>query len=177
LPGARRNETEHGAQGCDPGGVSGTSRGAAGARRFVRSGPVIWRETPARFPRLPVVPRLSPFRNLALVLAALVCPSIWGQAPVSGVISMPFQYVSRHVMVEASVGSSDPIWLVVDTGAGSTLIDSQVATALHLELNGRVTVGGAGAGTQTGSFVRGAQYQFANKANPPQNIRTRLSRL
>src|SRR5262249_34212265 len=76
----------------------------------------------------------------------------------------------RHVMVEASVGSSDPIWLVVDTGAGSTLIDSQVATALHLELNGRVTVGGAGAGTQTGSFVRGAQYQFANKAIAPQKI-------
>ena len=75
-------------------------------------------------------------------------------------VSIPFELASRHIILKVTVNRSRPLSFVLDTGANSAIIRTDVAKELGLKLEGSVTARGAGAGTQQGSFVRGAAWSL-----------------
>ena len=63
-------------------------------------------------------------------------------------------------MVKVTIGQSRPFSFILDTGADATIIRTDVAKELGLKLEGTVNIGGAGAGSQTGYFVRDASWSL-----------------
>jgi PDZ domain/Aspartyl protease len=69
-------------------------------------------------------------------------------------VTIPFELVTRHIMVKVRVNNSRPLSFVFDTGDKVGIVDLDVATELGLKLEGQVHVGGAGAGELAGSSVK-----------------------
>lgn len=76
--------------------------------------------------------------------------------PAAAPISIPFELVTRHVVVKVRINNSRPLSFVFDTGDKVAIVDLARAQELGLDLHGEVHVGGAGSGKLTGSLVRGA---------------------
>lgn len=102
------------------------------------------------------------FRPLSIVLVLLVLtPGLSQQtAPAPNVVSIPFEMVTRHIVVKVTVDKSRPLSFVFDTGAGRGIIDIDRAKELGLNLHGRIKVGGAGAQTQSGAMVQDANWSL-----------------
>jgi hypothetical protein len=58
-------------------------------------------------------------------------------------VSVPFQFIENHLFLTAVVDCREGLW-VLDTGASMSVIDSDFASRLGLELSGTVTGSGAG---------------------------------
>ena len=86
------------------------------------------------------------------------------------VVAIPFELAGRHIIVKVTVGASRPLSFVFDTGAHAAIIRMDVAKELGLRLEGEVRSGGAGPGTQTGSFVRGAQWSLVGLSGGAQPL-------
>ena len=65
-------------------------------------------------------------------------------------ISVPFELVTRHIMIPVSVNGGAPLWFVLDTGDKVGIIDLDHATRMKLTLDREVQVGGVGAQRLTG---------------------------
>lgn len=63
----------------------------------------------------------------------------------SSAASIPFQVMGNHAYVEARIGDSRPLHMVIETGAGATSLDSAAASELKLTSLGQATALGAGA--------------------------------
>ncbi len=68
----------------------------------------------------------------------------WLKAP--GTARIPFEYLSNHVWIRASVNGGPPADFLYDTGASVTVIDSAYAARIGLATEGAVHAVGAGAG-------------------------------
>jgi len=79
----------------------------------------------------------------------------------SSSLKIPFELSINLILLQARVNDSAPLWFILDTGASSTVIDSQLAKALGLRARGRV-VGTGGAGTATALLFRGNSLKFPN---------------
>ena len=75
-------------------------------------------------------------------------------------VTIPFELVSRHVMVPVSVNDSRPLSFILDTGADGAIVRMETAQALHLTLDRNVRSGGAGPGTQQGKTVNDARWSL-----------------
>lgn len=73
-------------------------------------------------------------------------------------ITIPFELVTRHIMLKVKVNNSRPLSFVFDTGDKVGIVDAEVAKELGLKLEGQVHVGGAGADTLPGSLVKEARW-------------------
>jgi Aspartyl protease/PDZ domain len=73
-------------------------------------------------------------------------------------VSIPFELVTRHVVVKVRINNSRPLSFVFDTGDKVAIVDLARAQELGLDLHGQVQVGGAGSGRLNGSQVRGATW-------------------
>ena len=73
-------------------------------------------------------------------------------------VSIPFELVTRHVIVKVRINNSRPLSFVFDTGDKVAIVDLARAQELGLNLHGQVNVGGAGSGKLTGSLVQGATW-------------------
>src|SRR5437660_319081 len=76
-------------------------------------------------------------------------------------LKIPFEISYNLILVQARVNDSAPLWFILDTGASSTVIDSQLAKALRLKPRGRF-VGTGGAGTATAVTFKGNSLKFPN---------------
>jgi hypothetical protein len=104
-------------------------------------------------------------RRLIALLLIVVC-SLAGasrkiaaaaqKAPQSSPVVIPFEMVTRHIMIKVRINNSAPLWFILDTGDKVAIVDLARAKTLGLNLQGEVHVGGAGAGVLTGSAVRDA---------------------
>ena len=72
-------------------------------------------------------------------------------------VTIPFELNGRHIILKGKV-NGQPTTFVLDTGDQVAIVDSEVAKRLNLTLAGDVRVGGAGAGTLTGSMVKEASF-------------------
>ena len=70
-------------------------------------------------------------------------------------VSLPFELSSNHVYIEGRVGDSRPLHILIDTGAGGSVINSFTARELGLEVVGRLEARGGGEGSQDLGFVEG----------------------
>jgi hypothetical protein len=91
----------------------------------------------------------------SLVLAATIVPPLAAEAHCPGnVASVPFRLVNRHWIVLAlSIDHTGPYNFLLDSGAQITMIDPSLATALHLDTQGRAEVVGVGSG-QSASYAQ-----------------------
>jgi hypothetical protein len=80
--------------------------------------------------------------------------------PAAAPVTIPFELITRHIMVKARVNNSRPLWFVFDTGDKVGIIDLERAGEIGLDLQGRVRVGGAGSDTLQGAYVRNATWKL-----------------
>lgn len=73
-------------------------------------------------------------------------------------VSIPFELVTRHIVVKVRINDSRPLSFVFDTGDKVGIVDIGVAKELGLNLHGQVRIGGAGSETLTGSMIAGAKW-------------------
>src|SRR5688500_7167531 len=107
---------------------------------------------------------------ILLVLLALATGLAQQTAPATKPVSIPFEMVTRHVVVKVTVDKSRPRSFVLDTGAGRGIIDIDRARELGLNLQGGIRVGGAGAQTQTGALVQNARWSLLGMENFSQPV-------
>lgn len=79
-------------------------------------------------------------------------------------VTLPFELVTRHIVLPATVNQSRPLSFVLDTGANSVIVDLGRAKELGLSLAGEVKAGGVGSQTTTGSFVKDATLSVSGVA-------------
>src|ERR1051325_5762723 len=65
-------------------------------------------------------------------------------APSSAPVTIPFELVTRHIVVKVRINNSRPLSFVFDTGDKVGIVDLDVANEFGLKLEGQVRVGGAG---------------------------------
>jgi hypothetical protein len=85
-------------------------------------------------------------------------------------VTIPFELVARHIMVKVRINNSRPLSFVFDTGDKVGIVDTEVAKELNLGLEGQVRVGGAGADTMLGSYVKGASWSLPELAGFSQPV-------
>jgi aspartyl protease/PDZ domain-containing protein len=78
------------------------------------------------------------------------------KSPQPSPVVIPFEMVTRHIMIKVKINNSAPLWFILDTGDKVAIVDLARAKSLGLNLQGEVHVGGAGPGVLTGSTVRDA---------------------
>lgn len=83
--------------------------------------------------------------------ADLANPVVWLKQP--GVAHLPFEYLSDHVWLRASVNGGPPADFIYDTGASLTVLDSAYAASIGVAGEGRLQGQGAGS-VGTGAFGR-----------------------
>lgn len=66
---------------------------------------------------------------------------------------IPFVLSSNHIYIPVAVGDSKPLNFVLDSGAGSPVVDTDVAKELGLVLVGKIAARGAGEGTQEANLM------------------------
>ena len=98
-------------------------------------------------------------------------------------VTVPFELVNRHVVIQVRVNSSRPLSFVLDTGDKYAIIDLGRAKELGLNLQGELRAAGAGSERPTGSFVKDSTFtipglagfsQPVNIALPIGNLASRL---
>jgi hypothetical protein len=72
--------------------------------------------------------------------------------------TIPFELVTRHIVLKVSINNSRPLSFVLDTGDKYAVVDLDRARELGLTLQGEVKTRGAGPETRTGAFVRDASF-------------------
>jgi Aspartyl protease/PDZ domain len=76
-------------------------------------------------------------------------------------VKIPFELSSNLILLQAKVNDSGPLWFILDTGADSTVIDSELAKDLRLTPRGKV-VGTGSAGTAPAIVYRGVSIELPN---------------
>ena len=87
-------------------------------------------------------------------------------------VTIPFELVNRHVVIQVRVNNSRPLSFVLDTGDKFAIIDLERAKELGLTLQGELSAGGAGSERPTGAFVRNSTFTIPGLAgfSQPVNI-------
>jgi len=97
---------------------------------------------------------------VAFVVGATAPRASDAQSTAPAPLAIPFELVTRHIIVQVSVNKSRPLAFVLDTGANQAIVRMDVAKELGLSLIGSVSAGGAGAGRQTGQRVEKATWSL-----------------
>lgn len=74
-------------------------------------------------------------------------------------LRIPFELYANVVLLRARVNNSAPLWFLLDTGAGGSLIDSRHARGLGLKYLDRADIRGMG-GSVEGSYFGGATLRL-----------------
>ena len=97
--------------------------------------------------------------SLLLSTAASRSNSIQSQgANQASIVTIPFEMVNRHIVLQVQVDNSRPLSFVLDTGDQFAIINLERARELELKLEGEIHMGGAGSAISTGSFVRDSRF-------------------
>jgi hypothetical protein len=113
-------------------------------------------------------------RLIALVLVLGFCIAASRVVPAAQQVAeplvIPFELVTRHIMIRVQINNSDPLWFIFDTGDKVAIVDIGRARSLGLTLHGEVNVGGAGAGALKGATVRDASLTVIGVQGNPQPV-------
>jgi Aspartyl protease len=102
-------------------------------------------------------------RRLITLLLTLACGFVGAshqivpaaqKAAEPGPVVIPFELVTRHILIRVRINNSASLWFIFDTGDQVAIVDLGRTKSLGLNLRGETNVGGAGAGTLKGSYVR-----------------------
>ena len=128
--------------------------------------------------------RIGPVVGLVAGLSLLTLLALAARGPVEaapraarlhfdrqGHARIPFDLRSQHVWVRGRVNGSDSIWIVIDTGASSSVLDEKVARDLSLKVSGHHEALGAG-GRQASSTVEDVTIELAGLSLHRRNMDT-----
>jgi len=76
-------------------------------------------------------------------------------------LGIPIELNNNHIYLKTKVNGSEPIWFVLDTGADFTVIDTNRANELELELQGSLQGGGAGEGSVEVALINDVSFEVA----------------
>lgn len=117
---------------------------------------------------------------LSLIVFGLLLPTtasrtIQSQSNIvapSAAVTIPFELVNKHVVIQVKVNNSRPLSFVLDTGDKFAIIDLERAKELGLTLQGEISAAGAGSERPTGAFVRNSTFTVPGLAgfSQPVNI-------
>jgi hypothetical protein len=87
----------------------------------------------------------------SISLAAIALPTLHSEPHCPGnIASLPFHLVHRsRIIVPVVINHTGPYEFLLDTGAGSTIVDPALATELHLKTQGSAEIVGVGFNTHT----------------------------
>jgi hypothetical protein len=87
----------------------------------------------------------------SISLAAITLPTLHSQPRCPGnIASLPFHLAQRsRTIVPVVINHTGPYAFLLDTGAGSTIVDPLLATELHLKTQGSAELVGVGFNTHT----------------------------
>ena len=85
-------------------------------------------------------------------------------------IEIPFEMVTRHIIVKVKINNSRPLSFVFDTGDKVGIIDLNRAKELGLKLGREVRVGGAGPGQLVGATVEDSSWSLEGLNNFSQPV-------
>jgi Aspartyl protease len=86
---------------------------------------------------------------------------------------IPFEMHNNLIFFPLQIaGSSEHLWFTLDTGAGSTYLDSAVAKRLALQTSGSGEVQGAGAGEVTVKFVESLTFELPGLTSSGHRVNT-----
>jgi hypothetical protein len=114
--------------------------------------------------------------TLLLILACGVAGASHQSVPAAqkagepGPVVIPFELVTRHILIRVRINNSAPLWFIFDTGDKVAIVDIGRARSLGLNLQGETNVGGAGAGTLKGSYVRDASLNVVGVEGKSQPV-------
>jgi hypothetical protein len=109
------------------------------------------------------------FSLLVTTTASRAITNTFQQAAPASVVSIPFELATRHIMLKVKVGET-PLSFILDTGDRYAIINLERAKQLGLKLEGQVRVGGAGAETSIGSFVKESSFTIPGLAGFSQPV-------
>ena len=75
-------------------------------------------------------------------------------------VTIPFELVTRHIMLKVRINNSRPLSFVFDTGDKVGIVDTEVAKELGLKMEGQLRIGGAGGDTLPASFIKDATWSL-----------------
>jgi len=110
------------------------------------------------------------FLSLILVSTPLCVAQTPAPSATTTPVTIPFELVTRHIVVKVRINDSRPLSFVFDTGDKVGIVDTDVAKELGLKLDGQLRVGGAGADSLPGSFVKEATWSLPGLAGFSQPI-------
>ncbi len=88
-------------------------------------------------------------------------------------IVVPFELNADGIFFRLQIaGSSEHLWFSLDTGAGSSYLDSGVAKRLGLQTSGSGTVHGAGAGTVPVNFIELVTFELPGLTSSGHRVNT-----
>ncbi len=108
-------------------------------------------------------------RFASLVLSATLVPALAAETHCPGnVASVPFRFVSRHLIVLAvSINHTGPYDFLLDSGTQITMIAPSLAASLHLGTHGVAVVAGFGSGNSASyaqlDLVEAGSHAVANQ--------------
>src|SRR5436305_4775951 len=83
--------------------------------------------------------------------------------------NIPFELHNNHIYLQVKVNNSEPLWLILDTGA-SSIISRKRAESLDLKFRGREQGFGVGENAVEASFVEGVSLKISGATLSRQKI-------
>ena len=109
----------------------------------------------------------------AQALAAVSAPAPYKFSSARKRIVVPFELSQDGIFFRLQIaGSSEPLWFSLDTGSGSSYLDSKVAKRLGLKTAGSGTVHGAGSGAVAVSFIEGVTFELPGLISSEHRVNT-----
>lgn len=112
-----------------------------------------------------------------LLLPAAASRTIQSNSNVAGpssAVTIPFELVNRHVVIQVKVNNSRALSFVLDTGDKFAIIDLERAKELGLTLQGELRAAGAGSERPTGAFVKDSTFTIPGLAGFTQPVNIAL---
>jgi len=92
-----------------------------------------------------------------------VIPEVHTAPSHQSLATIPFDLYFNEIYVPVRVNNSEPLWFVVDSGAGGWIVDRAHATRLGLHLEQETAQGtGAGSGTYDVSYVKDVTFSLSD---------------
>jgi predicted aspartyl protease len=113
-------------------------------------------------------------RGVILLLLSTISPHAQpdtaSEPPVgTNPVVTPFKLQRGHIMVLARANGSEPRWFMLDTGYGTTMLDSALADALGLKRAGRITIVGI-AGEEPANVFEGPTFELGSATWRPRRV-------
>ncbi len=86
--------------------------------------------------------------------------------------NIPLDLNGVHIFLQVRINDSEPLWLILDTGASVTAIDSELARELGFTLEGKLMGGGAGEGKAEVNFIKDASFSVPGVEVTGQTVAT-----